>query len=214
MFSDIFTNTQQLVVSYGIWGVFAASLLEEIIVPIPSALIMLGAGFFFLDKSPLSWAALGILIMKVALPAAIGTTLGSLLIYGIAYYSGKPALERWGKYFAISWRDIENAQAFFKKGWSDELLLILVRTIPVIPGVAVSAFCGLVRLPLGEYMLFSILGTFCRAMLMGFVGWQVGSFYLNTASGFERIEQVVLLGMMVIVAGFMGYRMWKKHKKV
>ena len=50
------------------------------------------------------------LFIYIVLPAALGVTVGSLFVYAIAYFAGKPFLERWGKYLGISWEDLEKTE--------------------------------------------------------------------------------------------------------
>ena len=100
---------QTSVLPWGAVGVFVASVIEEIIAPIPSALVMTMSGFL-LVTGPISVKAVLALIFKVAIPAALGVTLGSYFIYFIARFGGKIVIEKWGKYIGLYWADIEKFQ--------------------------------------------------------------------------------------------------------
>src|SRR5438477_612068 len=81
----------------------------------------------------------------VVIPAAAGITLGSLMVYGIAYWAGKPALDKWGKWLGLGWKDVEAIQKKFSEKSFDEWGLFILRCIPILPSVAISAFSGLIR---------------------------------------------------------------------
>lgn len=196
----------------GAWGVFAASLIEEIFAFIPSAFVILGAGFLFVHGK-ISWAAFGLLFGKVAVPAAIGVTLGSLVGYGIVYFAGKPVLEKWGKWIGFTWTDIEKFQARFEKSSFNEWSLFLVRALPIVPNIVVSVFCGLVRFPFWAYVVVSFVGFIVRTTIYGFVGWQVGKLYFRFAARFVFLQNVVAGLIVLAVVVFVVYRIMAVHRR-
>lgn len=209
MIQSFINFIQAQIIPLGGWGVFIASILEEVITPIPSALVILGSGFLLIPGG-FSWFSLLKLITIVVLPAALGVTIGSLFIYTIAYYAGKPVLEKWGKWLGISWSDVTKLQDKFSKGYFDEVSLVIVRSIPLIPTVAVTAFCGLVRFPLKTYLICTFIGSVIRSAILGFIGWQVGELYVRYAKIFAIFENVILV---LIVLGLATFLYWRLNKK-
>ncbi len=201
---------QSVLLPLGAWGVFLASFLEEIIAPIPSALVITLSGFFFL-KGAFSLALLAKLFFVVVLPASLGVTIGSLFVYALAHIFGKPILVKWGKWLGLSWNDIEKLQNKFDTKKTDELALFLLRTIPIIPSVAISAFYGLIRYDLKKYFIYTFLGTCVRATILAIIGWQVGSFYYKYASTITHIESYFLVAISTILVLFIIYRISKKR---
>ncbi len=210
MFAEIILYLESILLAYGPLGVFLGSIIEEIIAPIPSTLIIMGTSFIMLKGAAISPESFFNLFINIALPASLGVTIGSLFVYAITYFAGKPFLVRWGKYLGLSWKDVEKAQAKFDKSRSDELLLFLVRAIPVIPSVAISAFCGFIRFNLKKYVIITFLGTMVRAFILGFIGWQFGSFYQTAADEISYIEE---LSIAVIVIAAVAYWVYKKKFK-
>ena len=208
----LITITRDVLLPYGALGVFWASIIEEVIAPIPSALVLTAAGFFLVPHGTLS-ESLRALFIIVAIPGALGITIGSLFIYGIAYISGKLALLKWGRYLGISWEDIENFEKRFEKGYMDELALFTVRALPILPSVVITAFCGLVRLPVKEYVIFSFLGLIVRAFTIGFIGWQVGNVYEKFAEKINTIENTLLILTVALVLLFIAYRIYRRQRK-
>jgi membrane protein DedA with SNARE-associated domain len=210
MIEQAVTFLHLLAERYGMLGLFAAEIIEEIIVPIPSAAVMTSGGFLFLGGMPFSFVAFQKLFFGVALPLALGLTIGSLFIYGLTYYFGRKVIDRYGRWLGVSWVDVEKAYAFFHKGHREIPLLILVRTIPLVPSVAVNAFCGLTRMKIQKYLPLTFFGALGRGLLMGFIGWQAGSVYFAYAEFIDRIEKIVLVLIALSVVGFIIYRRTKK----
>lgn len=200
---------ETLVVPLGGWGVFLATVIEEVIAPIPSPLVMMAAGFFFLSGD-FSLALLRDLLFTVALPGAFGVAFGSLLVFGLVYVSGKPALTKWGKWFGLSWEDIEKIQKKFSQSRADELTIFLLRAVPAVPSVAIAAFCGLIRMKITSYLFVTFLGTLVRAFFLGLLGWKVGSLYYVYADTIKRFEDLTLL---IILAGIGIFIFWGVKRK-
>ncbi len=207
---------EKILVPYGALGVFAASFTEEVIAPIPSAIVLLASGFFFLHGEPFSLFYLYKLFFIIVIPASIGMTLGSLFIYSIGYWSGKPAIVRFGKYFGISWSDVEKVEKRFDKSSADEVTIFFLRALPVVPNTAVSALCGLIRFPVLKYFFLSMGGLSLRALVLAFIGGKVGSVYYNYGFYMEKAENFILFGLIIVMAGIflaLYYRRGLSHNK-
>ncbi len=209
MIEAIITFIQVYLLPLGAFGVFLASVIEEIIAPLPSAMVIFASGFL-LVSGPISMGSISDLLLHVALPAAAGVVLGSLLVYYIAYYMGKPVLDRWGKWFGLSWKNIEDLQQRFSETRFDEWSLFVIRAVPIVPSVVISAFCGLVRFPVRSYILYSFLGLCVRATILGFLGWQIGALYFTYAEVIGLFEDIILYSLIAGVILFLLYRKFRK----
>src|SRR3989344_125089 len=210
MISQFVTFAENLFLAYGAWGVFLASILEEVVAPIPSALVQMGAGFSFLGNLPISLSSIWTLFVIFILPATVGVTIGSLFVYYIAYFAGKPFLQKYGKYLGISWESVQAAETKFASKHTDALMLFTLRCVPIIPSVAVSALCGLMRLSFLKYIIFTFLGTVVRASILGVLGWQAGSFYKIYAERIDLAENFIIIGLLVLLSGYVLYKIFKK----
>lgn len=215
MIETLILYVQSIISEYGAWGVFLATLLEEIIAPIPSPLIPLTAGFFLLptETSLAEVAIKGILV--IALPVSIGISIGSTLVYALGFFGGKPVIEKSQKWTGLNWKDIQKAEEKMTRGIKDEVMLFVLRILPIVPGVAISGFCGVMRYPFKKFIIITGLGTFVRAFLLGLLGWQVGALYANYAAMISKFEKYILWGVFLILLLFLGgrYLMKKIHTK-
>lgn len=204
---------QTNVLPWGAVGVFAASVVEEIIAPLPSALVMTTAGFL-LVSGPVTFGSVLTLIFKVALPGAVGVTLGSYLVYFVARYGGRFIIDKWGKYAGLYWSDVEKLKARMSGTRKDEVFIGIARAIPFIPSTAVSALCGILEINILRYFIITFIGVFVRAMILGVVGWQAGNVYQKYAETISSVEDIILVSTVLAVVVFIvvKYNRRKKEK--
>lgn len=211
MFENLFVFLQAHILPLGFWGVFVASVAEEVIAPIPSALVMMAAGFLFVSGD-FGWLNIWKLIYYVGFPAGLGVAVGSLPIYAIAYFGGRPILEKWGKYLGLYWSDVEKMKSKFEDKKGDEVAIIGARVLPIVPSVAISAFCGFIRMKIWKYFYLTFVGMFLRGLVMGAIGWQVGNVYTRYADAIAHFEDKVMILLLVIVVACFALLILRKYK--
>lgn len=188
-----------------------ASVVEEVVAPIPSALVMMSAGFLFVI-GPVDINNVLRLIFIVALPAASGVTLGSLFIYGIAWWGGKPLLIKWGKWIGLYWDDMEKLERRFKESKKDEIVIMGARVIPIVPSVAISALCGFFRMNIFKYIWLTFAGMFIRGLILAIVGWQIGNVYHRYADIISHFESIILIVVISSIAIFLMFKVFSQTK--
>ncbi len=151
---------------------FIAAFTGEVIAPLPSPLLIIGATFFF--KASFSWLLFYKVIFYVVLPLTLGSTIGATVIYLIAYYGGKPAIERLNKYLRISWNDIERFEQRLSKRKFDVLILFISRCIPLVPTTIANVLSGVIRMSPIYYIAATFLGIFIRIILLLFIFYFFG----------------------------------------
>lgn len=149
---------------YSAFGFLIAAFMGEILAPVPSPLFLIGAAFFF--KAPFSWALLTKAMVYVALPITIGSSLGALLIFIIAYTGGKPALERSRKYLRFSWEDVEKFEKKLAARKYDIWILFISRCLPLVPTTIGNILAGLIRMNPASYMLVTLIGIYIRILFL------------------------------------------------
>lgn len=212
MIERLISYIQVVIAEHGAAGVFLATLLEEVIAPIPSPLVPLAAGFFLLPVNAtlleVTWQALFV----IATPVSLGITIGSLTVYSIGYWGGKPAIERSKKWIGLSWEDLEKMEARLTRGRGDEIALFVLRVLPIVPGVAISAFCGIVRYPVKTFAVVTLLGAFTRALMLGIVGWYAGGAYAAYSEAISAVEKYIFVALAVSAALFAGFYFLKRAR--
>ncbi len=202
-----------MISEYGAWGVFLATIFEEIIVPIPSPMIPLAAGFFLLPSYHSFTQIIFEGIFVIGIPVAIGISIGSIAIYALGFFGGKPIIEKTKRWTGINWQDIEKTEARLTHSAGDEITLFVLRVLPFAPSVTISGFCGVIRYPVKKFLVITFLGTFFRALILGIIGWKVGELYVTYAGIISRFEKHIFLGVIILLLlGTGAYYISKKIK--
>jgi membrane protein DedA with SNARE-associated domain len=150
-------------------------------------------------------------LVVIGLPVAAGIGIGSSAVYAIAHVGGKPAIDRYGRWLGVSWTDVEAIERRVSVGHRDELTLFGLRLIPVIPGVAISAFCGAIRYRYRPFIITTLAGSYVRAVLLGIIGWQAGELYMASLDRIDQLEHYLLIPI-VLALGYGVFRYWKSKR--
>ena len=176
--------------AHGAWSVFVGVIIESVIVPIPSPLIIMGAGFVLISPELSFVQALVPITLQIVLPGSIASTLGAYVGYAIGYLGGKPLVDRWKTFLGFSWNDVEALERRFQAGQVNTTIFFL-RALPIFPLSVISAAAGLLRLPIGQFSLWTFYGTIPRCLFLAYLGWGLGETYQGIAKGIDKAEGIV-----------------------
>ncbi len=157
------------------------SFLNELVAVFPYVVVLAGQLFFLQDS--LTIAMLAKLLVFVAVPVGLGGTLGVMPLYFLSYYGGKPLIEKYHKYLRFSWHDVEKANSYFRGRWYDEVIFLVLRTVPVLPSFPLTIAAGVLRMRFMPYFVLTLVGLIVRMMLT----------LLIVGVGVESLSQIVTL---------------------
>ncbi len=212
MFDHLTQSLLPLLQEYGALGVFLASIVEEIIAPIPSTVVVLTASFFMTKGMPFEMA-LPTILLQIMLPASLGIAIGSLFPYYLARIGEKVAIDRFGRFLGVNWQMIDDAEKWFKKRHADEAAIFITRAIPGLPSVLVGIFCGLIRIPVHEFLIWSFLGSLVRTFALGMIAWSVGKTYRTFAQNLAFIENIIVYVCAVLGLAFVSFLLFRHLKR-
>lgn len=196
MISEITHWVLELMRTHGQLSVFIGVIIEQIIVPIPSPMIIMGAGAVLIQSDLPIPDALAQILWIIVLPGSIASTLGSYIGYTISFYGGKALVARFQRLLDVDWDQLEKLEKRFqgsKEAWS----IFLSRAIPVFPISLVSIFAGLLRIPIKPFTFYTFLGSIFRCFLLGFFGWWIGTTYEKVATRLDSAETIVSVVMLM-----------------
>ena len=168
----------------GYWGIFFLMVLENVIPPIPSELIM-GLGGIAVSRGTMDfWPLLGF--------GTAGSLLGNYAWYvlgnRLGYHRLKPFIDRWGRWLTVEWEDVEKASAFFRK--HGQWVVFVLRFSPLLRTI-ISLPAGLAHMSVWRFLIFTAAGS---------AVWNVfliaGGHWLGTR--FEAAEEFI--GWMTLAA--------------
>ncbi len=192
--------------------VLIGSFVEEVIAPIPSPLVMTLAG----SIAEAQGKTLPSLFL-LALLGAFAKTVGSWIIYVVSDKAEDLVIGRFGKFLGVSHKEVERIGKLLNSGGiKDDIVLFLLRAIPIIPTAPVSIVSGLVKLNLRTYLNSTFWGTMVRNILYLYLGFSGLTTLEALNEGFETWETlgyIVLFVLLVVGVGWMYFRRGKLHKK-
>ena len=211
MVSEITQWIMELMRAHGQLSVFIGVIIEQIIVPIPSPMIIMGAGAILISPDLSIPSAFVQILWIIVLPGTIASTLGSYIGYLISYYGGRALVIRYQRFLGVDWKEIENLEKRFQ-GKKEALSIFFARAIPVFPISLVSIFAGLLRVPVRPFTFYTFLGSMFRCLFLGFVGWWIGATYEKVATRLDSVETIISILMLIgmgVVLGYLYYRFRK-----
>lgn len=198
---DFITEFMQ---SGGYLAVFALMALENIFPPIPSELIMPFAGFV---------AARGDLnVVGVLIAGTAGSVAGALPWYYAGKVYGKERLEKFAdkhaRWMTVTHGDIEHAMDSFEK--HGRKVVLFGRLIPAIRTL-ISVPAGLAKMPMGQFLLYSTVGSLVWTGILTGAGYMLESQYERVAQYVDPVSKAILIGLL----GWYLYRVatFKKRAK-
>ncbi len=181
----------------GYAGVFVLMAIESACVPLPSEVIMPFSGYL---------ATKGVFnLWLVAFVGAIGCVAGSLIVYLVSAWGGRPFLERYGPYLLISRHDLDSADRLFKR--HGDLIIFIGRMLPVVRGY-ISIPAGIARMSLWRFNLYTFVGSFLWCLLLAWVGVKLGEHWDTIGGLFHRFNLAIVA---LLIAGFIWY-VWRHIK--
>ncbi len=149
-------NLTELIKQWGDFGVFAAMFLESSVIPIPSEVIIVGAG------------TIGISMFSILVFGALGSTLGAMVGYALGRYGAMPVILKFGRFVLIKPHHIYKAEAFAKKYGTTSV--IIGRVLPIVPFKVFSIAAGMTNIPFGAFVVCTMVGVLPRIFILALFG--------------------------------------------
>lgn len=200
MFKELTSSLIEAITQNGPVSVFWAAIIEQVISPIPSVLIPMSAGVLLISGDLAFIQLLAQVARKISFPYAVGATIGSSVLYLASYFGGRILIERFGKFFGLSVKNVDRFRNKFTRGFKDELIIFALIALPATPISLVAASCGVIGIPAFEFYPLMLAGTFIRSLFLGWLGSQVGETYQLIGSGLNKVE--ALLSIVGVGAAF------------
>jgi membrane protein DedA with SNARE-associated domain len=160
-------------------------LIESAGVPFPGETTLLAVA---------AYAAQGRLDIRLVVAlGALGAFAGANLGYAIGYLGGRPFVERMSRFLRINPGHLARSEMFFARHGA---LTILVGRFVLVLRTWASVMAGMAHMPLATFELFSALGGLAWAVVMGTLGFYLGSNW----SLLERLIRFLGVGGLVVVA--------------
>lgn len=191
---------EQIIAALGYPGIALVMLVENLFPPIPSELVMPFAGFL---------AGRGEMNLALALLAGtIGSVVGAVVLYYIGLWAGERAVRafvrRYGRFFLLSEEDLDRTIRFFER--RGNAVVFFGRLVPLVRSL-ISIPAGTSRMPMGMFLLFTILGSAIWNVVLAGAGLALGENWDQILGFIRQYERAILVALAVAIAVFFVRRL-------
>ncbi|AKA49621.1 hypothetical protein IX51_11480 [uncultured archaeon] len=190
-------------------GIFFLMLLEGMLLPVPSEVVMAFGGFLaFSDGLP---PVLGIPAYIIVLIAgSLGNLVGAYIAYMIGDYGGIPLIKKYGKYVLLKEDTVDTVQKWFEK--YGPMSVFLTRLVPVFR-TFISIPAGIARMNRKLFLAYTFIGAVIWDSFLVYLGWKFGQNWQVIVASFTKYTDVALaaLGLLFI---YWIYRALSRRKAI
>jgi len=187
--------------SWGYPGIFFLMGLESACMPVPSEIVMPFAGYLASQGEMNLW--------MIVIVGSLGCTFGSIIAYVAGYYAGRPLILRYGKYFLITEKHLDQAEDWFKR-WGPKATFI-ARLLPVIRTV-ISLPAGVAKMDFKKFVLYSFVGSVPWNLMLTYSGYLLGEEW-ESIKGYYREFEYALAIVGIAVVAFYFYHLRKSRSE-
>lgn len=186
--------------SLGYAGIFFLMVLESMVIPVPSELVMPFAGFL---------AAQGNFnILFIIVVSTLGSITGSLISYYIGKRWGTQLIESYGKYILVNHEDLKKTEAWFTK--RGEITIFFSRLVPVVRHL-ISLVAGVGRMKVKKFSIYTIAGAAVWNSFLVYLGHTLGQHWNEIAQYTEELDIVIVI-LLIIGIVYYIYRHLSRRK--
>lgn len=187
-----------IILILGYPGIAFLMILESMILPLPSELVLPFAGYLVSQGS--------MNLFLVALAATIGSMIGSWISYEVGSRGGKPFLHRYGKFFLLNETHLVWTDEWFKK--HGEKTIFFSRLIPVVRHF-ISIPAGITKMNKLRFFTYTFAGAFIWNLFLTYVGVLLGKEWTRI----EQYTQPFEIFVVIILVGLIAWFIFKQVEK-
>ena len=181
------STMEHIIMVLGPWGVSLLMAIESCNIPLPSEAVLPFAGIL-VNKGVMNFHV-------AAIFGAIGCVLGSIPSYYLGYFGGRPFVEKYGKYFLVSHKDLEEADAWVDKygDWA----FFICRMLPVVR-TFISLPAGILRARKRTFFTLTFLGSLIWCYLLVYVGVKMGENMEALKHIWHKFDAVIIIACLIL----------------
>ncbi len=163
MLHSFITWLLDIISAWGYWGIGILMMMESTVLPVPSELVLIPAGYLA-QQGEMN-------VYIILLASTIGSWVGACINYFASLYVGRPFLERFGKYFFVKEKHLQMVDHFFEK--YGNISTFTGRLLPVIRHL-ISIPAGLSKMPFWLFSGYTIAGAAIWSAILIALGYFLG----------------------------------------
>lgn len=185
----------QIINQLGYLGIYILMTAESTFLPVPSEAVLPFAGYL------IAQGKLG--LIETILVATLGTITGALISYYLGKWLGEGIITKYGKYFFLNKKELDNAKKFFEK--HGEKTIFICRFIPVIRHV-ISVPAGIAQMRRRKFITYTVLGGACWNTILIYTGILLEKNWGQLIGYTQYLDIIIAVAILIAIVWFV-----KKH---
>ena len=203
MLTDFFNFFLGITQGMGYWGVGLLMAVESSFIPMPSEIIVPPAAYLASQGEMNIWL--------IILVGVIGSVIGAIFNYVLAYYLGRPLVyklagHKAAKFFLISPDSVARAEKYFLD--NSVSATFLGRLVPVIRQL-ISLPAGFSKMPFWTFVFYTTLGSTLWVCVLAALGYFIGSNHDLLLRYYREISW----GLLAFGIFWLGWKIFKTINK-
>ena len=197
-----------LIIKLGLTGVFFLMLLEGMLLPIPSEVVMTFSGYLAFYGLLDSFGPYPSVVLLL-LAGSVGDLVGAWIAYAIGKYGGDPFIIHYGKYFLLKSDTIERTKNWFYK--YGDISVFTTRFLPVFR-TFISIPAGIATMDFKKFSIYTLTGDLIYNAVLIYLGILFGSHWELLLKYFDEFSYVGIAAFIIVVI-YLILRVFNSRKK-
>jgi len=178
---------EHTITNMGELGIVLLMAIESANIPLPSEAILPFAGYL-VSKGAMNFHA-------ACFAGAFGCVVGSIPSYYLGYFGGRPFVEKYGKFFLISKKDLEIADKWSKKygDWA----FFICRMLPIVR-TFISLPAGILKANFPKFVIFTFAGSLIWSYFLVFVGVKLGEHREMFSKIWHKFDYAIASAILIL----------------
>lgn len=144
-------------------GIFIAAIVETVFPPIPTVVLFPFIGYIAFQNQ---FSLIDVTLLGMI--GGAGSTIGSLVLYLLAFKLGRQTIFKFYRYSKISEKNLSLIEKWFKQ--HGNITILICRLIPIMRE-AISVFAGIFKMNTKIFFVYTFIGSSLLNIILLFIGY-------------------------------------------
>ncbi|GGM73803.1 alkaline phosphatase [Thermogymnomonas acidicola] len=197
-----------IIQTIGYPGIFGLMLLEGMLLPIPSEVVMLFGGYLVVSGGLPAYMNVPAFALLV-LAGTLGNLVGAYIAYAIGRYGGIPLIMKFGKYVALDEKSVRRTEEWFRK--YGPASVFFTRLVPVFR-TFISIPAGIGEMDLKKFLGLSFAGSLIWDIVLVYLGMKLGRSWEVAVNFFDKYTYVAVVAAVLVIL-YIAYTKYRSLRR-
>lgn len=196
-----------VITTLGYPGIFFLMLLEGLLFPIPSEIVMAFGGYLAYSSQLPSEVGIPAFVLLL-LAGSVGNMVGAFLAYLLGDYGGIPLILRYGRFVMLDRGSIDRTQMWFERYGNSSVFL--TRLVPVFR-TFISIPAGIAKMNRGHFLVLTFVGALLWDSILIYLGYLLGPNWHSIIDSFNKFTDLALVALAALIVWWVWSKMSKRN---